>query len=70
MSWYRPFGTYELIVIGIFLLAYFFYIVRVVKIGRVLKTPVFGVFGKIVLRSIYFGLLIVFGLNCDQIVLV
>lgn len=59
MSWYRPFGTYELIVIGIFLLAYFFYIVRVVKIGRVLKTPVFGVFGKIVLRSIYFGLLIV-----------
>ena len=59
MSWYRPFGIYELIVIGLFLLAYLFFIVRVVRIGKKLKTPVYGVFGKIALRSIYFALLIV-----------
>lgn len=59
MSWYRPFGAYELIIIGIFIIAYLFYIIRVVRIGRVLKTPVFGVFGKVVLRSIYFALLII-----------
>lgn len=59
MSWYRPFGTFELLVIGLFLLAYLFYIIRVVKIGKRLKTPVLGVFGKIILRSIYFALLIV-----------
>ena len=57
MSWYRPFGIYELIVIGLFLLAYLFFIVRVVRIGKKLKTPVYGVFGKIALRSIYLALL-------------
>ena len=59
MSWYRPFGAYELIVIGVFIIAYLFYIIRVIKIGKKLKTPIFGVFGKIVLRSIYFALLLV-----------
>ncbi|MCF6351969.1 MAG: VWA domain-containing protein [Cyclobacteriaceae bacterium] len=59
MIWYRPFGIYELIIIGIFILAYALYIFRVVKIGRALKTPVFGVFAKIALRTVYFALFIV-----------
>ncbi len=59
MTWYRPFGSYELIIIGLFALAYLFYILRVVKIGRALKTPVYGVFAKIALRTIYFALFIV-----------
>lgn len=59
MTWYRPFGTYELLIIGIFIIAYLLYIIRVVKIGKALKTPVYGVFGKIALRAIYFALFII-----------
>jgi len=59
MIWYRPFGTYELIIIGLFIIAYFFYVIRVIKIGKALNTPVYGVFGKIGLRTIYFALLII-----------
>ncbi len=59
MIWYRPFGTYELIIIGLFIIAYALYIFRVVKIGKALKTPVYGVFGKIALRLIYFSLFII-----------
>ncbi len=59
MIWYRPFGTYELIVIGIFVIAYGLYIFRVIKIGKALNTPIYGVFGKITLRSIYFALFII-----------
>lgn len=59
MILYRPFGFYELLVIGIFIIAYLFYILRMVKIGKALKTPIYGVFGKIALRTIYFGLFIV-----------
>jgi Ca-activated chloride channel homolog len=59
MTWYRPFGTYELIIIGIFLVAYLLYILRVIKIGKALSTPVYGVFGKIALRAVYFVLFIV-----------
>lgn len=59
MILYRPFGIYELVVIGIFIIAYLFYILRMIKIGKALKTPIYGVFGKIALRTIYFGLFIV-----------
>jgi len=59
MIWYRPFGTFELIVIGFFIIAYVLYIFRVIKIGRALNTPVYGVFGKIALRTIYFALFII-----------
>lgn len=59
MIWYRPFGTYELIIIGLFILAYLLYILRVINIGKALNTPAYGVFGKIALRTIYFALFIV-----------
>ncbi len=59
MIWYRPFGTYELIVIGLFIVAYLLYVLRVIKIGKALKTPVYGVFAKIALRTIYFALFII-----------
>ena len=59
MIWYRPFGTYEMIIIGLFILAYILYILRIVKIGKALNTPIYGVFGKVALRTIYFGLFIV-----------
>lgn len=59
MTWYRPLGTYELVIIGLFILAYLLYITRVIKIGKALKTPVYGVFGKIVLRTVYFALFII-----------
>ncbi len=59
MIWYRPFGTYELIIIGVFIIAYALYIFRIVKIGKALKTPIYGVFAKIALRTIYFALIIV-----------
>ena len=59
MIWYRPFERFEFIIIGLFILAYLFYIMRVIKIGKALKTPVYGVFGKIALRSIYFALFVI-----------
>jgi len=59
MIWFRPFGIYELIISGLFIVAYLFYIIRVIKIGKALKTPIYGVFGKIGLRTIYFVLIII-----------
>ncbi len=59
MIWYRPFGTYELIIIGVFIIAYALYIFRIIKIGKALKTPIYGVFAKIALRTIYFALFII-----------
>ncbi len=59
MNWYRPFGIFEFVLIGVFILAYLFYLVRVMRISKVLQTPAYGVFGKIALRTIYFALAII-----------
>ena len=58
MNWYRSFGTTELIFIGVFVIFYLLYLWRVVRIANRLNTPFATVFIKLLLRTIYFGLLI------------
>lgn len=58
MVLYRDFGLTELIFVAAFVLFYFFYVVRMVRIARQLNTPYHSVFIKLLLRTFMFGLLI------------
>ena len=59
MSWYREFGITEIVFVAAFALLYAFYLMRVIKIGRSLKTPYQSVFIKVLLRTLIFCLLII-----------
>jgi Ca-activated chloride channel family protein len=59
VSWYRGLGITEFIFIGAFLLFYGFYLFRVISIGARLKTPFATVFIKVVLRTLYFSLIMI-----------
>lgn len=58
MSWFRSFGIQEWVWVGVFLLGYGVYFWRIFKIGWQLNTPVGTVFIKLVVRSLFFALLI------------
>lgn len=57
--WYRSFGTTEFIFIALFVLAYGLYMMRMVKISKVIKTGFQAITFKALLRFAYFLLLIV-----------
>ena len=57
--WFRDFGWTELILVLIFLVFYSIYILKIVRIGRLLKTPFQAIFIKLFLRTIIFALLII-----------
>jgi Ca-activated chloride channel family protein len=57
--WFRNFGLTEIVFVGVFLLAYILYLVRVIRVAKQLNTPFATVFIKLVLRSLLFALLIV-----------
>ncbi len=59
MTWFRPIGTLELILLGAFIIFYILYILRTARISKALNRPFPPVFFKFILRNIYFGLLIV-----------
>jgi Ca-activated chloride channel family protein len=59
MLWYRNFGVTEIIFIAAFAALYFFYVVRIIRIAKQLKTPYRNIFIKLLLRTIYFALFIV-----------
>jgi Ca-activated chloride channel homolog len=59
VSWYRAFGSTEIILITLFVVLYALYLYRVVTIARSLKTGYSGVFFKLFLRTIAFVLLII-----------
>lgn len=59
MSWYREFGTTEILILAAFAVLYTIYVVRVIRIGRSLKTPYGSVFFKLLLRTLVLALLIV-----------
>ncbi len=59
MDWYHQFGMTEYIFIGLFLLAYILYINRMIKINRVLSTGFPAIVAKVLLRTLYFLLLMV-----------
>jgi Ca-activated chloride channel family protein len=57
--WFRDFGWTEIILVLIFLVFYGIYILKIVRIGRVLKTPFQNIFIKLFVRTIVFALLII-----------
>lgn len=59
MAWFRDFSWSEGVAVGLFILLYTLYILRVVRIGRTLNTPYKTVFIKLLFRTAFFVLLIV-----------
>lgn len=59
MNWLYSFDTLILIFVALFVVFYFLYILRVVRISRKLHVPYSAVFIKLLLRSAMFALLIV-----------
>jgi Ca-activated chloride channel family protein len=55
---FRSFGWFEVLLLALFVGFYSFYIIRLWRIGRVLNTPFYTVFVKIILRVSFFALLI------------
>ena len=59
MVWFRDFGWTEIILVLFFLIFYVIYLLKIVRIGRSLKTPYQNIFIKLFLRTIIFALLII-----------
>lgn len=59
MGWFRSFSWVELVLVVAFIVFYGFYIVRMVRISRALKSPAYAVAYKLVLRTALFILLLV-----------
>ncbi|MBY0436251.1 MAG: VWA domain-containing protein [Cyclobacteriaceae bacterium] len=59
MVWFRNFGWGEIILIVAFALFYAFYLFRVIRISKTLNTPYSSVFAKLLLRSLFFALVII-----------
>lgn len=59
MLWYREFGVWEAALIALFVIFYWLYVIRVVRIGKQLQTPYSSIFFKLIIRTCYFALFIV-----------
>lgn len=59
MSWYRGFGTTEIIFLAVFVALYAAYLWRVIRIARSLKTSFMNIFIKVFFRTTVFLLLII-----------
>lgn len=59
MSWYREIGTTEIIFIAGFVLFYLLYLLRVIRTARQLKSPFAPVFIKLLIRTVFFALVII-----------
>ena len=59
MLWYRGIGLTEIIFFAGFAVLYTFYLVRVIRIAKTLRTPYSNVFAKLIFRTLYFALFIV-----------
>jgi Ca-activated chloride channel homolog len=59
MVWFRSFGWLEGALIAAFCIFYALYVFRIMKISRSLATPYHNIFVKLVLRTVYFALLII-----------
>lgn len=59
MKWIHSLGLFELVLIGIFTLLYILFITRVIRTTQRLGLPFRRVIIKTILRSIYFGLIVV-----------
>jgi len=59
MSWFYSLSTFEYISIGVFLLAYIFYSLRVFKLSKYLGTGHGSLIPKLILRMAFFSLIII-----------
>ncbi|HEU5145561.1 MAG TPA: VWA domain-containing protein [Chryseosolibacter sp.] len=59
MSWYRELGLTEIVFIAAFFVFYGLYLFRIIRVAHVLKTPFTSVFVKLLVRTLFFALLIV-----------
>lgn len=59
MVWYRGFGVTEWIFIGVFMLFYAVYLLRVIRAANLLKTPFYKIAVKLIIRTAFFFLLII-----------
>ncbi len=59
MVWFREFGWVELLLIGLFVVFYAFYLLKIIRISRRLSTPYKKVFIKLFFRTCFFALLII-----------
>lgn len=59
ITWFRDIGWVEGIIIGLFVLLYALYVLRVAKIGRTLNTPFSALAFKLLIRTAFFALLII-----------
>lgn len=58
MSWIHALSVFEGVFIGIFVVLYAVYIIRVVSISKTLETSFLGIIIKLIIRTIYFSLII------------
>jgi Ca-activated chloride channel family protein len=59
MGWFRSFSWVEFVLVAAFIVFYGFYIVRMIRISRALKSPAYAVVYKLVLRTALFALLLI-----------
>lgn len=59
MAWYREFGFTEVVLIAAFILFYGLYVFRIIRVARILNTSYSRVLIKLVLRTVYFLLILV-----------
>ena len=59
MAWFRSFTFVEIAFLAAFVLFYAMYVVRMVRIGRILNSPFRSVFYKLFLRTSFFALLMI-----------
>ena len=59
MNWYKPLESIEIVLAGLFLLFYLLYLIRVIRVANALNTGFYAVFYKILLRTVYFALIII-----------
>ena len=59
MSWYKSFGSFELVLAVAFVIFYVLYISKVLGVAKQLQTPGTGLIPKAIIRSIYFVLIMV-----------
>lgn len=59
MVWFREWGLTQLIFVAAFVILYGFFVFKIVRISRRLNTPFYTIFFKLVLRTLFFALLIV-----------
>lgn len=59
MVWYRDLGLAQIIFAILFLVSYGFFVFRIVRISRTLNTPFYTIFFKLVLRTVFFALVMI-----------